>query len=84
MLNSYTTVAPIRLDGTQVKFVAGAIVSIKSTETRDTPTTLRGLDAELVPIAPVPGQVKKDGAVSYSEIVVPDEFPPGSIMVFAT
>ena len=79
-----SSVAPIRLDGTQVKFVAGASVSIKSTESRDTAKELRGLDAELISIPPVTGQIKKNGSVSYSEIVVPDNFPPGSVMVFAT
>ncbi|KAM0756163.1 glycoside hydrolase family 13 protein [Meredithblackwellia eburnea MCA 4105] len=77
---------PIRLDGTQVKFIAGSTVKINSTDSRDTKTTLRGLDADIVAIEPVSGTIKKDGATgaSYSEIVVPDKFPPGSIMVFAT
>lgn len=78
------SVAPIRLDGTQVKYIAGATVKISSTESRNTETTLRGLDAELLPITGVVATAKKDGSGSYTEIDVPDSFPPGSVMVFAT
>lgn len=78
--------APVRLDHTRVKFVAGAIVNVKSTALRDTETTLRGLDAELIPIPPFDGLHKKDQntGADYAEIVVPVEFPPGSVLVFAT
>ncbi|KAI5477588.1 glycogen debranching enzyme, glycoside hydrolase family 13 protein [Pseudohyphozyma bogoriensis] len=78
------SVAPIRLDGTQVKFIAGATVDIKSTKYRDTDTLLRGLDAEVAPIKDVTATIKKDSAGPYTEIVVPDTFPPGSVLVFAT
>jgi hypothetical protein len=79
-------VNPIRLDGTSVKFIAGASVNVKSSKPRDTSTTLRGLDAEIVSIPTIVTNVKTDDKTggSYSEIVVPDIFPPGSVLVFAT
>lgn len=79
------TVAPIRLDGTSVKFIAGALPTVISTAPRDTETLLRGLDAKIESPEPVVPVVKKDAnGISYSEIAVPETFPPGSVLVFAT
>ncbi|GAA5998308.1 hypothetical protein JCM5350_002093 [Sporobolomyces pararoseus] len=76
----------IRLDGTRVKFIAGSTVEINSTSSRDTDSTLRGLDATVAPISPVEGSFEKDSSTgqSFSSITVPEEFPRGSVMVFAT
>ncbi|KDE06879.1 amylo-1,6-glucosidase [Microbotryum lychnidis-dioicae p1A1 Lamole] len=79
-------VSPTRLDGTNVKYITGATINIKSEKPRDTETTLRGLDAEVTEIKDVPVASKRNEATghSYSEIVVPDTFPPGSVLLFAT
>lgn len=78
-------ISPIRLDGTSVKYIAGAVIDVKSTETRDTKTTLRGLDATVSAPAAVEPVTKTDqNGLMYSEIVVPDTFPPGSVLIFAT
>ncbi|GAA6056561.1 hypothetical protein JCM3770_004362 [Rhodotorula araucariae] len=76
----------MRLDGTRVKFIAGATVSINSTASRDTDTTLRGLDATVSSVTAVEPKLETDPATgqTFSTIVVPDEFPRGSILVFAT
>ncbi|GAA5919360.1 hypothetical protein JCM6882_000241 [Rhodosporidiobolus microsporus] len=76
----------IRLDGQRVSFVAGTSISIPSTAARDTPTTLRGLSASLTPLAAVQPSFtpSTSSAVSFSEVDVPQTFPRGSIMVFAT
>lgn len=80
-----SSVAPIRLDGTSVKFIAGAIPTVNSTTPRDTDTLLRGLDAKIETPEPVVPSTKTDSnGISYSEIVVPENFPPGSVLVFAT
>ena len=72
------------MDGTLVKFVAGASIKILSGEARDTSTTLRGLDAVIEPISSIAAAVHRDASGSFSEIVVPAEFPAGSVLVFAT
>jgi len=76
----------MRLDGTRAKFIAGASVSINSTASRDTDSTLRGLDASVSPITAVEPKLETDSSsgLTYSTIVVPDEFPRGSILVFST
>ncbi|KAK4052230.1 bifunctional 4-alpha-glucanotransferase/amylo-alpha-1,6-glucosidase [Microbotryomycetes sp. JL221] len=78
-------VAPIRLDGTNVKYIGGAQIQINSAESRDTKDTLKGLDATVTePSKPSTSVKKVQDGVAYSEIVVPDTFPPGSVLVFAT
>ncbi|GAA5866533.1 hypothetical protein JCM1840_001348 [Sporobolomyces johnsonii] len=76
----------IRLDDTRVKFIAGATVTINSTSSRDTSSTLRGLDATVTPVSTVQPTLQRDESTgqSFSTIEVPDEFPRGSVMVFAT
>ncbi|GAA5939281.1 hypothetical protein JCM1841_004844 [Sporobolomyces salmonicolor] len=76
----------IRLDDTRVKFIAGATVTINSTSSRDTSSTLRGLDATVTSVSTVQPKLQHDESTgqSFSTIEVPDEFPRGSIMVFAT
>lgn len=76
----------MRLDGTRVKFIAGATVSINSTASRDTDTTLRGLDATVSSITAADPSLETDASSgqTFSTIVVPDEFPRGSILVFST
>lgn len=77
-------VNPIRLDGTIITFVAGTTIKINSEASRDTSDTLRGLDVDLISIAPVIAPVKEDSKGRYSEIIVPAIFPPGSVLVFST
>ncbi|BGP28347.1 bifunctional 4-alpha-glucanotransferase/amylo-alpha-1,6-glucosidase [Rhodotorula toruloides] len=76
----------MRLDGTRVKFIAGASVNVNSTASRDTETTLRGLDATISHIKAADPAVEKDSSTgqTFSVITIPDEFPRGSVMVFAT
>lgn len=81
-----STAPKIRLDGTRVKFIAGSSVTINSAAPRDTDSTLRGLDATVASTARVEGSFEKDSSTgqSFSTITVPDEFPRGSVMIFAT
>jgi glycogen debranching enzyme len=57
---------------------------VKSYETPSDPELIRGLPTKLSDIAPVVPNTGFDNGVSFSEINVPDFFPPGSIMVFET
>ena len=81
---SKATMAPIRLDGTKINFISGISLDIKSTKSRDTADTLRGVDAEQVAITNVSSVAKKDDKGPYSEVILPAKFPPGSVLVFAT
>nr|GAT49271.1 glycoside hydrolase family 13 protein [Mycena chlorophos] len=75
---------PIKLRGTSAKFVLGHSIEFSSYETPQDPEMLRGMKAKLVDLSEVVASQGSDGEGSYSEIVVPDYFPPGSIMVFET
>ncbi|KAK0548553.1 bifunctional 4-alpha-glucanotransferase/amylo-alpha-1,6-glucosidase [Tilletia horrida] len=78
---------PIRLDRTKVQYIFGKTLQITDREQKEDPDTLRGLPSKLVDV-PCPrievGHVDGSDAVAYSEIIVPDQFPPGSVMFFAT
>lgn len=62
----------------------GATLDIPSYETPVDAKILRGLPSTLVDLSPVVAVQGSDHDGPYSEIVVPDKFPPGSIMLFAT
>ncbi|KAG8948781.1 hypothetical protein FRC03_000579 [Tulasnella sp. 419] len=77
-------IKPIQLRRTKAKFILGASVEISSYEIPVDTKTIKGLPSTLkhiTPFAPIEGS---DGDGPYSEIVVPDYFPPGSVMVFET
>jgi len=75
---------PIKLRRTKAKFIIGASISIPSYDIPADSEFLKGLPAKLEEMAPVvvPQGLDKEGP--YAEIIVPESFPPGSIMVFAT
>jgi hypothetical protein len=62
----------------------GASIDISSYEIPVDTKVLRGLPSTLVDLSPVIAVEGSDHDGPYSEIVVPDKFPPGSIMLFAT
>lgn len=78
------TVSPIKLRRQKLTYITGASLSIPSYELKKDPQLLRGLPSELVPIPEGAAHEGTDSEGPYSEIVVPDTFPPGSMMVFAT
>jgi glycogen debranching enzyme len=83
-LASRGSIAPIKLSRQQTKYITGASIKIASYEDAKDPKTLKGLPSTLIDI-PLPKQnVGEDAQGPYTEIVVPDEFPPGSVMLFAT
>lgn len=75
-------IEPIRLRGSSAKFVFGA--SIEFTEGVSIPNTITGIPSKLVHLRPVSPLWGRDDQGPYSEIKVPDYFPPGSIMIFET
>lgn len=74
----------MKLRRTKAKFIYGAHLDFASYDNPNDPKTLRGLPAKLVEVPEVVAPQGLDGEGPYGEIVVPDFFPPGSIMLFET
>lgn len=66
------------------KFILGARINVKSTETPTSSDTLKGLPASLDEIQSIIVPQGLDHEGSYAEIIVPEYFPPGSVMIFET
>ncbi|KAG8752475.1 hypothetical protein FRC14_007001, partial [Serendipita sp. 396] len=77
-------IKPIQLRRTKAKFIYGASLDIHSYEDVNDPKLLKGLDSTLCLLPPVEGRNGADNDGPYQEIIVPDSFPPGSIMLFST
>jgi glycogen debranching enzyme len=79
-----TTVKPIKLARTNATFILGATIDVPSYNFKPDPKWLTGLPSKLSDLPEVIPTEGEDNEGYYSEIVVPDYFPPGSIMIFAT
>ena len=79
-----TLVAPVKLRRTKAKFIYGAHINFPSYDNRNDEKTLRGMAGTLVEMPTVVVPQGLDGEGPYGEIVVPENFPPGSIMLFET
>lgn len=76
---------PFKLDRTRVTYIFGKSLEIISTQAHQDPNYLDGLPSKLIDLAePEIRTAEEGGHLRYSEIVVPDFFPPGSVMLFAT
>ncbi|KAL0067147.1 bifunctional 4-alpha-glucanotransferase/amylo-alpha-1,6-glucosidase [Marasmius tenuissimus] len=75
---------PVKLRRTRVKYILGASLDISSYDDQSDEKTLRGMTARLVDMPPIVVPQGLDNEGPFSEIVVPDHFPPGSIMLFET
>ncbi|MBW0479917.1 hypothetical protein O181_019632 [Austropuccinia psidii MF-1] len=86
--NDRGSIAPQKLRGTEASFVLGSTLQILDTKNPSTETTLKGFKAILKPIEPKPGEeLVKPGSDSeghFVDIIVPEKFPPGSLMLFKT
>ena len=80
----FLSVNPIKLSHTNAQFLFGWYIEVPSYELLYDPKTLRGLPSKIIEIQPVVPKCGNDIDGSFSEIIVPDFFPPGSIMVFET
>ena len=80
----YLAVKPIQLRRTKAKFILGASIDILSYDGDNDPDTIRGLPSKLIELPPVEPVEGSDYDGPYSEITVPDSFPPGSVMLFKT
>lgn len=76
-------ISPIILRGTTAKFLLGKWLEITGAPPKDE-KYVHGFGNKLHDIATPEIRQGQDAAGSFSEIVVPEFFPPGSIMVFST
>lgn len=77
-------VKPIKLRRTKAKFILGASLNVLDGAISEDPELLKGLASKLEEMDPVVVPQGLDHEGPYAEIVVPEYFPPGSIMVFET
>lgn len=77
-------VPQIVLRGSKATYIAGASLEIISHENRTSKDTLKGLQADLKEISNPRIISNNDGDGHFDEVIVPDYFPPGSVMVFST
>ncbi|CAL1714662.1 unnamed protein product [Somion occarium] len=77
-------ISPIKLRRTKAKFVYGAHIKFSSYENNKDPNLLRGLPGKLVEMREVVAPQGLDNEGPFAEIIVPEYFPPGSIMLFET
>lgn len=83
-LRCITTVPPVILRGSKVRYILGGVLEITSHEDQSTKSTFKGLQCKLQNISSpeIHSGIDNDG--QYEEVIVPEYFPPGSVMVFAT
>jgi hypothetical protein len=62
----------------------GATIDIPSYEIPVDTEVIRGLPSTLLDVPPIVAVEGSDNDGPYSEIEVPDKFPPGSVMLFTT
>ena len=77
-------VEPIKLRRTRARFIFGASLRISSYDNPNDSRLLKGLPTKLEEMAPVLVSETRDQEGPFSEIVIPDYFPPGSVMLFET
>jgi glycogen debranching enzyme len=82
--NSGLAVSPIKLRRTRAKFIFGAHIEISSYEIPEDPEIFCGLPSKLVNIPSIVTPQRLDAEGPYTEIIVPDYFPPGSFLLFET
>ena len=77
-------VKPIKLSRTKITHILGAGLKTHLDQWQDDANIHRGIPSELINIATPEIRTGEDADGAYSEVVVPDEFPPGSILLFET
>lgn len=77
-------VKPIKLSRTSIKYILGTGVSTHADQWKDDPKMHKGIPSELTAIPEPEIRKGEDADGNYSEIVVPEVFGPGSIMLFET
>ena len=76
--------APIILRQTKAKFVLGGSLNVSSYKDVADPKIMYGLPNTLEDLPSPPIEYKSDSEGSFAEIVIPQHFPSGSVLIFAT
>jgi len=77
-------IAPFKLNRTKAKFILGKTLEVTSRCIPKDKSTLLGLPSKLVDVSAPPMKEGEDHDGFFTEITVPENFPPGSIMLFST
>ncbi|ODO11295.1 glycogen debranching enzyme [Cryptococcus amylolentus CBS 6273] len=77
-------VKPIRLGRTSISYLFGAGIETSIDQWSDDPSTHRGIPSKLVDFAEPEIKDGEENGEAYQEVVVPENFAPGSILVFGT
>ncbi|KAF8584023.1 glycoside hydrolase family 133 protein [Ramaria rubella] len=75
---------PTKLARTNAKFILGASINIPSYDLEPDDKIIRGLSSHLIELATVTPSQGSNADGPYSEITVPEFFPPGSVLLFVT
>lgn len=77
-------VNPIKLRRQKASHIFGYSISIPSYKLAKDPTLVQGLPSELLSVPPGVLVEGSDAEGPFTDIIVPENFPPGSMMVLAT
>ncbi|ORY30247.1 putative glycogen debranching enzyme [Naematelia encephala] len=77
-------IKPIRLSRTKIDYILGASLVVHPDQWKSDPKIHQGMPSEVTLLPPPEIRSGADSGEDYVEIVVPDRFDPGSIMLFAT
>jgi glycogen debranching enzyme len=77
-------VNPFKFNRTKLQYIMGKTLKITDREPSKDGKILHGLPSKLIDIPSPPIKEGTDDDGFYSELTAPDEFPPGSIMLFST
>jgi len=77
-------ISPVKLRGTDADLLFSATLTVESREDRSDKQTLRGLSSKIESLSAPTMRSSMDNKGRYTEIVVPNTFPSGSIMVLKT
>lgn len=78
------SINPFKLSHQEVQYVFGASLEVYEDQWKESDTTHIGQPSKLVKLAAPAIRTGEDQDGAYSEVVVPDTFEPGSIMLFST
>jgi len=79
-----SSVGPTKLSRTSIDYILGASLEITSYDAPQNPKFLTGLPSKLTTLEPVHPTRGSDSTGPFSEIHIPQFFPPGSILLFLT
>jgi glycogen debranching enzyme len=79
-----TPVKPIKLSRTKISYLMGATLKTRYDEFKEDPEMFHGIPSTLEEISEPVIRTGHDHDGVYTEVVVPEKFEPGSIMLFTT